>query len=196
MGMRTFAKRESTPKALPAAAMGWQRRSISAPYDSSTQSPTAAPPDLQAQLEIARHLTPNWSQMKIGGTPSVAQPKLTVGAPNDQYEQEADRVAAQVMNTPDAAAQPAIQRETVNDEELHTKPLAASITPLVQREMAPTEEEVQPKLATAVLQREAMSEEENQLQPKPLATIQREAMPEPQEDEDQEVQPKSIGASI
>jgi hypothetical protein len=71
------------------------------------------------------------------------QPKLTVGAPNDMYEQEADRVAEQVMSTPDSATQPVqrqaeadalqmeagIQRQVdMEDEDVQTKPLAASIT--------------------------------------------------------------------
>ena len=36
--------------------------------------------------------------------PSV-QPKLTIGAPNDKYEQEADRVADQVMRAPEPQLQ-------------------------------------------------------------------------------------------
>jgi hypothetical protein len=39
------------------------------------------------------------------------QMKLTVGAPNDQYEQEADTVAQEVMSTPDSAIQSGIQRQ-------------------------------------------------------------------------------------
>jgi Domain of unknown function (DUF4157)/Glycosyl hydrolase family 46 len=118
------------------------------------------------------------------------QPKLTVGAPNDPYEQEADRVADQVMNTPDAAIQAPIQRETAPAaEDLQTKPLAAAITPLVQREMAPEEEEVQAKPAPN-LQREEMPEEE-EIQTKPIASIQREAMPD-----EEEVQTKPLGSSI
>ena len=31
---------------------------------------------------------------------SIVHPKLTIGAPNDKYEQEADRVADQVMRMP------------------------------------------------------------------------------------------------
>lgn len=31
-------------------------------------------------------------------TPPLIQPKLKIGAPNDKYEQEADRVAEQAMN--------------------------------------------------------------------------------------------------
>jgi hypothetical protein len=66
------------------------------------------------------------------------QPKLTVGAANDQYEQEADHVAQQVMSmpTPPSAAigQAFVQGQTPGkDEVAQTKPLAATITPLVQR---------------------------------------------------------------
>ena len=40
------------------------------------------------------------------GEPEISvQTKLTLGAPNDVYEQEADRVAGQVMTMPDAATQ-------------------------------------------------------------------------------------------
>jgi hypothetical protein len=70
------------------------------------------------------------------------QAKLTIGEPNDQYEQEADRTAAQVMSMPDSAVQQSVQREMApEEEELQMKPLAAGITPLVQRESLPEEEE-------------------------------------------------------
>ncbi|MFH7023837.1 MAG: DUF4157 domain-containing protein [Heteroscytonema crispum UTEX LB 1556] len=59
------------------------------------------------------------------------QPKLTIGQPNDQYEQEADRVAEQVMTMPEPA-QP-IQREMVAEEELETNMVATSITPFLQQ---------------------------------------------------------------
>jgi hypothetical protein len=67
-----------------------------------------------------------------------AQAKLTIGQPNDKYEQEADRVADQVMAMPD----PKLQRQPENEEEtLKTKPLADQITTLVQRQEEPPEEE-------------------------------------------------------
>src|SRR5450631_565217 len=50
-----------------------------------------------AQLIQAKRLTP---EGKIIGL----QRKLTVGVADDQYEQESDRVAHQVMNTPDSIA--------------------------------------------------------------------------------------------
>jgi hypothetical protein len=110
------------------------------------------------------------------------QPKLTVGAPNDVYEQEADRVAAQVMTMPDAKA--SVQREAVPEEERQTKPLGDSI----QRDAMPEEDEAlqaKPLAATItpLVQRDAMPEEDEALQTKPLgnAILQREAMPEQEE---------------
>jgi hypothetical protein len=47
-------------------------------------------------------------------TPAL-QRKLTVGAADDQYEQEADRMARQVLSTPDAAAA-VVQRQGLEDE--------------------------------------------------------------------------------
>jgi peptidoglycan hydrolase-like protein with peptidoglycan-binding domain len=93
-----------------------------------------------AQLIRARRLTP---QGKIIGL----QRKLTVGAADDQYEQEADHVANRVMSMPDAvptnSMHPAIAKDTAEEDKeqtLQTKPLAASITPLVQGQMENTEE--------------------------------------------------------
>ena len=65
------------------------------------------------------------------------QRKLTVGAADDQYEQEADRVARQVTNTSDAAVAQSLQRAmTAEDKEqqIQTKPVADSITRFVQRQ--------------------------------------------------------------
>ncbi len=90
-----------------------------------------------AQLIKAKRLTP---EGKIIGL----QPKLTVGAADDQYEQEADHVARQVMSMPPPVAANSMQRdispEDDKDKMLHTKPLAASITPFMQRQTADNEE--------------------------------------------------------
>ncbi|MEH2191290.1 MAG: DUF4157 domain-containing protein [Nostoc sp.] len=117
------------------------------------------------------------------------QAKLTVGAPNDMYEQEADRVADQVMSMPDGKG--SMQRETMpeEEEEIQTKTLGNSI----QREALPEEEEeIQTKTLAATIaplvQRETMPEEEEELQTKTLGnSIQREALPE----EEEEIQTKS-----
>jgi hypothetical protein len=81
--------------------------------------------------------------------PARLQMKLTVGEPDDPYEQEADRVAEQVLAMPDAApppvqrqpdedelqTKPLLQRQVGNEDELQAKPIATSITPLVQRQV-------------------------------------------------------------
>ncbi len=73
----------------------------------------------------------------------VIQAKLRIGQPGDIYEQEADRVAEQVMSMPE----PQVQRQTEEkeeeeeEEEIQTKPLAERITPLVQRQVEEEEEE-------------------------------------------------------
>jgi hypothetical protein len=65
------------------------------------------------------------------GAPPAIQPKLTVGPVNDQYEQEADRMAAQVVNQIDT---PAAQRQGRPEKEEE-----------LQRQEAPEEEELQTK---------------------------------------------------
>lgn len=62
----------------------------------------------------------------------LIQRKLIVGPPNDQYELEADRIAHHVMSMPTPLSSP--QRAHGDDDQIQTKPLAATITPLVQRQ--------------------------------------------------------------
>ena len=106
---------------------------------------------------------------------SRIQAKLKVGQPGDVYEQEADRVAEEVMRMPE----PQVQRqfELEDGETLETKPLANQITPLVQvqRQKEP-EEEVETLQAkplteqiTPLVQRLVEEEEEEFLQAKELS---------------------------
>lgn len=91
----------------------------------------------------------------------LIQARLTVGPAGDRYEQEADRVAEQVMT---AAAPAQAERQPVRrqeEEEIHTRPLAASITPLVQRQE--DEDEIQ----TAPLVQRQEDEDEIQTRPDP-----------------------------
>ncbi|AFZ01392.1 DUF4157 domain-containing protein [Calothrix sp. PCC 6303] len=102
-------------------------------------------------------------------TRSVIQAKLTIGQPGDKYEQEADRVAADVLqriNQPQAMS--SNQRETIQrmevpeEEELQMKPLVNSI----QRMEVPEEEELQMKpLANSIQRVEVPEEEELQMKP-------------------------------
>ena len=70
-----------------------------------------------------------------GSRGATIQAKLTVGEPNDPYEQEADRVAEQVMRMA-APSTPPIQREAEEEKPvgIQPKPMAENITPLVQRQ--------------------------------------------------------------
>ncbi len=78
------------------------------------------------------------------------QTKLRIGAPNDRYEQEADRIADQVMRMPDPEA-------------VQTKPIFTKITPLVQRQRDEQEddEQVQAKLQSSLIQRQEDTEDED-----------------------------------
>ncbi len=87
-------------------------------------------------------------QAPRGGLGSFIQAKMSVNAPNDIYEQEADAVAASVVSRMRA---PEVQREG-EEEELQMMP--------IQRE-AEEEEELQ----MMPLQREAEEEEELQMMP-------------------------------
>lgn len=136
---------------------------------------------LHRRMDKASHLGHNFANVAIvppENTPGleIVQPiqtKLTLGLPGDKYEQEADSVAEQVMRIPDSATRQPVQREVVpeDEEEVQTKSLASSITPLVQREAMPEEEEsVQAKSLGNMLQREAIAEEEEPIQAKQTPT--------------------------
>jgi hypothetical protein len=77
--------------------------------------------------------------------PPKMQAKLKIGQPGDRYEQEADRVAEQVMRMPEPQVQRKCAAPGCKDEDdekklLQTKPLAEQITPLVQRQTEPEAE--------------------------------------------------------
>jgi hypothetical protein len=92
------------------------------------------------------------------GGPTQIQAKLAINKPGDKYEQEADRIADQVMRMPDPVAQrQAVLEEEEEDETLQMKPLVTQITPLVQREAIDEEEDEEEEIA---LQRQSLMEEE------------------------------------
>ncbi|MBD2066459.1 DUF4157 domain-containing protein [Leptolyngbya sp. FACHB-671] len=191
--MRSHVQRKTSTTPPPAHSSFFWQRPFTDQLHQASDSPQSEPTSTVALKPTTSALSRvNFDSDRPASEqhrPLPIQPKLTVGAPNDQYEQEADRVAEQVMSMPDTAIQQPIQREAVPDEEeLQTKPIAASITPLVQREAIPEEEELQTKsLGNSSIQREEMPEEE-ELQMKAIApSIQREEMPE-----EEEVQTKAI----
>ena len=63
------------------------------------------------------------------------QAKLKVGQPGDIYEQEANRVADEVMRMPEPEEEENKEKETIQ-----TKPIADQITPVVQRQIEEEEE--------------------------------------------------------
>lgn len=103
------------------------------------------------------------------------QPRLMVGPADDHYEREAERVAEQVLHAPEPGPPQAAPVQRQEEEEIQTRPLATSITPLVQRQE--DEEEIQTR---PLVQRQ---EDEEEIQTRPL--VQR------QEDEE-EIQTRSL----
>ena len=148
--------------------------------------------------QIAAQESAGFSASRVSPFPPV-QAKLTVGAPNDKYEQEADAVAAKVVeriNSPSPPTPPpanpsgtgAVQRQAALEAEyLQQKPLAESI----QRQTAPEEEKLQQK-PQAELQRQAAEPEEEALQAKP--GIQQQAIAEEEPLQQQPLQRKGGGA--
>ncbi len=114
-------------------------------------------------------------QRTIGNraTGRLLQAKLKLGPAGDVYEQEADRVAQQVVH---ASRQPEVQRAGVDEEELQAKPLAADISQ-VQRmnryadvsfarpEPRSAKKAFVASLPTPKIQRADMDEEEVQAKP-------------------------------
>ncbi len=100
------------------------------------------------------------------GTP--VQAKLTVGQPNDQYEQEADQVAAQVMRMPDTddeedpdlQMQPAAPVEDSDEDTLHRQAIADTITPLQRQTIddSSEDEELQARLQGKTAQAPAVGD--------------------------------------
>jgi hypothetical protein len=160
----------------------------------------------QPQQGLPRHpLSVNFNEIRLNhDSPLPIQTKLTIGQPNDQYEQEADRVADQVMSMPAPTPQsqvqrmgaekeeelqtklesmPLIQRQAEDEEELQTKPKS---TPIIQRVGAEEDEELQAKPENIPIIQRMGTDEEEELQAKreSISVIQR------QTDEEEELQAK------
>lgn len=95
---------------------------------------------MQASRLLPEHAVPclySPRRCPFGGAchtgPLGIQAKLTVSRPGDPYEQEADRVADQVLRMPEPQVQRACA-DCAEEETVQTKRLAPTITPLVQRQ--------------------------------------------------------------
>ncbi len=126
-------------------------------------APPLKPPQLQRQAEEHGNAHFNLSQISVFPRSQV-QARLTIGSANDAYEQEADRVASQVMQT--NTNQPIQPQE--EEKALQRSPLAATTTPLVQRETLPAEEKA---LQARGLQRDLSEEAEEPLQAKASGAV-------------------------
>ena len=104
-------------------------------------------PGSSSGQELLAHELTHVVQQSSGAVPGGE--KMTVNAPNDSFEQEADAVAKAALTQP-------VQRQELEDEELQMK--------RIQRDAMPEEEEIQMKR----LQREEMPEEEEEVQMKRL----------------------------
>ena len=69
------------------------------------------------------------------------QTKLKISEPGDKYEQEADRIADEVMRMPEPSVQRQVEPEEEEDEMVQRKAITDQITPLVQRQVVPEIEE-------------------------------------------------------
>jgi Domain of unknown function (DUF4157) len=130
--------------------MGYQRvaRSIMTETTAKSQSESTIAPSHPSVTPALFKL-----QRQIGNqaVTQMLQAKMTVGKPNDAYEQEADRVADTVMRMPDAVVQRQEEQEETarmkpissllqrqgdeqKDETAQAKSIVGAITPIVQRQ--------------------------------------------------------------
>lgn len=71
--------------------------------------------------DLQRMLGNQGVQRLLAAQPTLAQAKLTVGAADDAYEQEADRVAGEVMTMAAPAGEMSVQREEAEEDDLQMK---------------------------------------------------------------------------
>ena len=101
----------------------------------ATNNSIKASPNIQKQSQKTSKIGHSFGQIPI-------QPKLKIGEPGDKYEQEADNVAAQVVQKINS---PTTQRQELGEEEeLQMKPESGTI----QRDELPDEEDLQMKPQT------------------------------------------------
>ena len=115
-------KRALSSNATSISAEFLQTRPFAATNDSIKASP-----NIQKQSQKSSKIGHSFGRIAI-------QPKLTIGEPGDKYEQEADNVAAQVVQKINS---PTTQRQELGEEEdLQMKPESGTI----QRDEIPDEE--------------------------------------------------------
>jgi hypothetical protein len=98
MAMRIRTHKQSRTEATSIPSQPFGRVRPFAPQPTPTTETSV--PDLQTQLDRARRFGHHFGNYRISHAafpPAPIQPKLTIGAPGDKYEQEADWVAQRVV---------------------------------------------------------------------------------------------------
>src|SRR5262245_40096283 len=114
---RSSAKKPNSGPLRPAKV---QRQASPAPWSAETLQRSLAAPGTASpqQLKALQRSSGNRAVARLidGGRAAtrMIQAKLTVGAAGDQYEQEADRVAGEVMRMPEAA--PSVEQDEAPDQ--------------------------------------------------------------------------------
>jgi hypothetical protein len=100
-------------------------------------NPASASTQLHPILQLQQDIGNRAIQRLLASRGSMLQRRLTVGAANDPYEQEADRVARQVMGMSATAVatltQGHVQRQSSKETIVHAQALARTITPILYR---------------------------------------------------------------
>ncbi len=189
-------KKAFSQSASTSASNLFQSRPFVVP-ETATPTPQETP-DFQQQQE--------WKQPKginLLGIPNIVagssplpeppqalqlQAKLTIGEPGDRYEQEADRVAADVVQRIHAPS-PQVQREeieSVGDEQMHMSPFVQqSRKAVVQRQEQESVEDEQIRMSpieshwrNALVQRQDVLDEEQVMMKPQVSILQRQEVQE------------------
>ncbi len=117
-------------KAPPVPALEKDTQSAGMTHSKPTSRPSSGGP-YDALLTL-QHTVGNRAVGRLLRS-GVIQAKLKIGQPNDRYEQEADRVAEQVMRMREPCFPCQVAPEDSQGETLQTKPSARYLSPLVRR---------------------------------------------------------------
>lgn len=161
--MRTHVSRSKRSSAypLPQSQATVKPQSVATPLPViQTKSNEEGLAEWEAQRQKWARIGTPWMDRVPNPSGDLVQPwiqrKLTIGKPNDKYEQEADRVASQVVRQINApvpnqqSQEPSVQRHKELDEVLQAKrgtfdPRILFLPPGVQRKVMSKEEELQAK---------------------------------------------------
>ncbi|MCT7968952.1 DUF4157 domain-containing protein [Laspinema sp. D1] len=146
---RKIQRNQPTATSVPQTGL-FQPRPFAAPAQPETASPQVQQtPEVQAKLE--NQPTSNRLSRVDFSAPPPIQPKLTIGAPGDKYEQEADTIARKVVqqiHAPASPEAPAVQRQIVPTPVAQGHSFHSAIMPklTIQRQ----DEEAAPDLESSI----------------------------------------------